>query len=857
MGQSVFAGHRVREALRGRGEAGRPFVSSCGWWMDKSYDEIKSLVFTPELKRSWFVLSSGSCPSCGESVPMYDWIIDPLSVRWKVRCPHCDELFPKNDFGAYYESGLDSHGVFSADRADRSLLVAPDGGRFGVDDGTGFVGDDGRRWLFIAAYLVHGQWQQAIVGGLDRLTVSYALTGDAEYARRAAILLYRISEFFPDYDWREQGVMYEQEHYSDGYVGYWASTAHDLRTMALAYDLIREVIADDEPLANYLGADGPAICRSIEDRILRDALDHREKFASNPPNPQNAAIIIKTVLGWPANRTEVFDDIDRVVELCTAVDGLVGEKGVGGYAAIGPRELAILFLIFENAEAGFVERIIAKHPVLYKTYRFHIDTWYRSRYYPGVGDFGAMGEPTTSYPPTLGAKRPTPPFTHGYEWFTLQLARIFEDLDFYRALYLSNHRSVEGLFESDALIEHPEVLRREVREAIDRHGADIPHRTVHYDQWRLALLYSGDGNRERLLSLCYESGANHSNNEALNIGLFAHGLNLLPSFGYPPVNHGGWQSDRFFWYRKPASHNLVVVDGRDHTNLPEGRFLRYPEYGTAIVSPVGTLAQMVFAEAKEYAGVQRYDRLCLLVDVDELSSYVVDVFRVRGGTDHAFFLRSGVAALETSGLTLQPGEPYGHGTFMRNFRTDPAPAVPFAADFLVEDVYGVRDTDEPVHLRYHGLTSVAAATVCESWVDVTRWHGDGAGAREVWIPTLMLRRDGPGSAFAGVLEPYAGSPILRSVRRLEVSAQESRQDAPAHDIQPIGLAVEHSEGTTDYVLVRGNRGSEPLIVMDPARGAAVESAAVCTVVRVRGEEVRVGAWPEDSLVAPRVESMYT
>jgi hypothetical protein len=183
--------------------------------------------------------------------------------------------------------------------------------------------------------------------------------------------------------------------------------------------------------------------------------------------------------------------------------------------------------------------------------------------------------------------------------------------------------------------------------------------------------------------------------------------------------------------------------------------------------------------------------------------------------------------------------------------------VPFTADFLVEDVYGVADADEPVHLRYHALTPQASATVCESWVDVTRWHGSGAGAREVWIPTLMLRRTGPGSTFAGVLEPYAGSPILKDVRRLEVSAQKARDNPRGPEAEPIGLAVEHTDGTIDYVLVRGDRGGEPLVVTDPARGAAVETTAVCAVLRVRGEEVRIGAWPEDSRVAHRVESMYT
>ena len=55
-----------------------------------------------------------------------------------MQCPHCSELFPKNDFAAYYKSGLDENNDFRHILADRSLLVNPDGSNFGVDDGNGW-----------------------------------------------------------------------------------------------------------------------------------------------------------------------------------------------------------------------------------------------------------------------------------------------------------------------------------------------------------------------------------------------------------------------------------------------------------------------------------------------------------------------------------------------------------------------------------------------------------------------------------------------------------------------------------------------------------------------------------------------
>ncbi len=48
----------------------------------------------------------------------------------------------------------------------------------------------------------------------------------------------------------------------------------------------------------------------------------------------------------------------------------------------------------------------------------------------------------------------------------------------------------------------------------------------------------------------------------MTLGLFARGRDLLPDFGYPPVQHGGWSTPEVAWYLSPAAHNTVVVDGR-------------------------------------------------------------------------------------------------------------------------------------------------------------------------------------------------------------------------------------------------------------------------------------------------------
>ena len=91
-------------------------------WFAMSDDALWELMFGATLPRSWMVWSNGHCPSCDAGVPMYEWVIDALNVPWSVACPHCHEMFPKNDFEAFYRSGLDESAVFDPTRADRALL---------------------------------------------------------------------------------------------------------------------------------------------------------------------------------------------------------------------------------------------------------------------------------------------------------------------------------------------------------------------------------------------------------------------------------------------------------------------------------------------------------------------------------------------------------------------------------------------------------------------------------------------------------------------------------------------------------------------------------------------------------------
>ena len=77
-----------------------------------------------------------------------------------MECPYCHELFPKNDFKAFYDSGLNEQGLFTYEYANHDLLFnSEDNSTFAVDDGNGYKDENGTIWWFIVnlpLYMVNG-----------------------------------------------------------------------------------------------------------------------------------------------------------------------------------------------------------------------------------------------------------------------------------------------------------------------------------------------------------------------------------------------------------------------------------------------------------------------------------------------------------------------------------------------------------------------------------------------------------------------------------------------------------------------------------------------------------------------------
>jgi predicted dehydrogenase len=776
-------------------------------WLSFTDNQLWEMMFAPTIKRSWMVWSNGHCPSCKQSVPMYTWLIDPFAHRWKVTCPHCKDQFPKNDFEKFYRSGIDSQGLFDPKRADRSLLFNqshPDPKdplhKFGVDDGEGFVEGD-HRWRFIGAYLIYGEWKQLIVGGIVRLSAAYAVTGDKRYAHKAGILLDRVADVYPLHDFGKQGVMYEGAPRS-GYVSTWHDACIETRQIALAYDMVHGALERDRALVTFLRAKAkqvtlPApktttveILANIERGLLQHPQENLDRIYCNYPQTEMTVAILKSVQNWEKNRNEVQKIFREVLTKSTAVDGVTGEKGLTGYAVFATSNIANVLALYARTEPKFLEELIQQHPRLYSMFRFYIDLWWRQRFYPAIGDCSSFGSPLTTYAALSFTQNPgIAPSMYSFLW---EMYRVTKDAAFVQALYATNGGKADGLpydmYETD-----PKGFQAKVKEVILREGAYTTPPSVNKQEWHLAMLRSGTGENERALWIDYDSGGYHSHADGMNIGLFAYGLDLLPDFGYPPVQFGGWDAPRSRWYMNTAAHNTVMVDEKNQRNKAgeraEGSGYKGLPAGETKLWIDGKGFRSMRVEGREMVErAAQYERHVAMVDISADSSYVLDLFRVIGGESHTRALHSTFGTITTQGIDPKTSPSLPSTWQVRHAKQDANPKMGWSVDWKIEDRRKVNTNPRDIHLRLTDLTEGAKACLAESWIAPNGYSGDDGE----WIPTVFTSNNARSTQFVSILEPYEKSPNVLEAKRLFVTGNPG----------DLAVQVRLIQGDTDLFLLR-------------------------------------------------------
>jgi hypothetical protein len=232
-----------------------------------------------------------------------------------------------------------------------------------------------------------------------------------------------------------------------------------------------------------------------------------------------------------------------------------------------------------------------------------------------------------------------------------------------------------------------------------------------------------------------------------------------------------------------------VVDGKNQRNEASDTFTKegfegLPAGKTNLWAD-GKSFKAVRAEAPDVYDLNGYDRTVAMTDVTDGEFYIFDLFRVRGGSDHARMTYSTFATASSEGLDVKPGPDFGHETQLRRFKTDPSAKPGWSVDWKIEDRFRQLSPGEEVHLRLTDLTDGAEASLAEAWIAKSTTSTDDGE----WIPCVVTRRQGQGgtleSDFVGILQPYKSRPFIASARRLparsgriaaEVTLVDGRKD---------------------------------------------------------------------------------
>lgn len=370
-----------------------------------------------------------------------------------------------------------------------------------------------------------------------------------------------------------------------------------------------------------------------------------------------------------------------------------------------------------------------------------------------------------------------------------------------------------------------------------------PRRSEHHPGWGLSMLRRGRG--DSALAALLSTGSSldgHTHVDHLNIAFFALGHEQVTDIGYPV---SGDRIQNTWWRGSAASHNTVIVDGRNQNRSHRGRLVLFAD------TPHVSLAQ--HDDPGPYPHLSDYRRTIVLVGSGEPQDpgYLLDVFHVVGGHMHDYMLHaqapsdeSPEAGFETAGvdvvprdeprglLELTPGAVVGEGYEHVRITASGRASEPYEACWQTQD-------DPRTVLRCMRLPA-SAEEILVGRAPGYRQHDAGIHNSNRKLTKLICRRragDGLASVFVSAIEAHTGAPAIRSARRLRVVGNAANH--------PTAVAIETVRGT-DVVLVARAPGRMTVGEwrMDTdARIAAVSfgpTGHVVAMAMVEGAALRVG-----------------
>ncbi len=656
-----------------------------------------------------------------------------------------------------------------------------------VDDGPGWTAppgfpNSGVTYYFVGAYRCYllyrlfsspyapqtGEGHQGRPAS-QALALAYAFTGERKYAHKAGVLLNRLADVYG----RLQGIKEGYEAYDRskdpirGYVGEASGREQSfLHNVALTYDLVFEAIGEDEDLVGFFeardGRGGPEATSDINFNIHRNLFAYAYEFLDRTLPIAGGDFLTSSLYcllevgACMQNGAMIRQALEAPTGLYNVMSNSFFRDGKFWYDSIGYGAGNIRGAL--NAAEwtlGFQDGEYFTSPVdLYRDPKFRLREMMEfasavdcDGRVPMIGDTGGGRNSVLRTPYSLEDEI-------GY-------LRLPEARDLYAHRILAGTGGNPDAARKDGdlyLLFHCEPWNETVKAGRESSGSDVLHDSG------FCILRAGDeqaGRRHVVLN--YGKGnRGHGHMDKLAVNIIAFGYDLSADLGYPP----SWVAPKKDgWETHTASHFTAVIDGRNQVFatgslnlLVEGPWVRLADASAERAYP--DLAKL-------------YRRAVALVPVDDERAYVVDLFRVSGGSEHDYSFHSWAGEnAERFDIALSGGasfEKQADGTLA-------GPDVPFgeAPGYgYVKDVArarmdrGVtaawRTEEDGAGIRLH-MTGEAGSTVITGLAE-----GTGLQGHSPWDRYVIVRRSGrhgKENRFAGVLEPFSGRPYIDGVAPL-------------------------------------------------------------------------------------------
>jgi hypothetical protein len=780
-------------------------LGRAGAWLRYGDERLRTLVPPPEVPRARDT-HYGYKIAPAHSQELRNLGLRPLEVSfnkpWKVISPIDGRTYPSNDFGAFMATGYE----------DRSLLTGPY-----PDDGWGchIPGEDKPFW-FVAAY-AHWAVVKLLMPALADLSRAYRITGDRRFAHACSLLLWQMAEYYPRYSYEKQS-RYGREN-QPNYLGRllyhtWEALL-TCQIVPAAYGLVRETIDRDRALVQLTGQPPGQIRTHIEDRMLRtmanDIMDGSDRIQGNYGMHQVALLRIAGVLKHSRKRPTSREMVDYVVS--------------------NPMARTYTQLGLEEALANLVHR--DGYPFESPNYNAH---WIKAlgAIVSSLGRegrrFAAMRRfrDSSTWPIRMAcAGRFVPGYGDAYQMFPGLLAWTAETFDtayrfhrdplFAKALALNNASGTRDLF--------TESIEDDLAEAANRCPGPLGVQSQLLPGVGFASLQTGSELNRTALALFYGYYRGHNHFDRLQLDIYAWNHALTPDLGSEVSD--SYDPRRFGFLAHTISHNTVMVNAKRQC---EAR-------GRLHVFDPGPFVQLVETSAEDaYPDtVDLYRRTLFLVEVSPDRAYVVDIFRVRGGTQHDWIVHGTHADFESDLDLSAPrktgtlaGRDVPYGSFYDDARFDNNNSAHLSYQLYEGSGFQWLLNVQQARLRGIGTatwrvkgTSGANASRTKGGVRLrahligrgeTVYASDGVPPRGPTNPEtikfLIRRRAGKEleSTYVTVFESYRRRPFIKSVRALPV---EARDDMP--------VALEIACGGMTHILfnrLEGGRDGSTVLAVD-------------------------------------------